>query len=139
MFTPNLKPNTMKTLSRFIGLFVFVIALGTSTSSFTAEAMDDNNGVTVEVVKNGDYWIAACGDLIYRESMPRGAHDHFSREERLLLQMVDEMKNLMTISDETWMGLSSLYSTEQIFDFLSLYGIYEMGSKLSNALGIQPQ
>lgn len=60
----------MKKLMKLGSLVAFLFVIGLAFSSFTASSEVttlENNGVDVEVIKGGDYWIIACGELIYRD------------------------------------------------------------------------
>ena len=61
----------------------------------------------------------------------------WSRNERLLLQAVDELKADSHLSDETWAGLGGHYDTRQIMDIVFTVGQYTMLAMALNTLGVQ--
>lgn len=58
----------MKKFVKLFGSLALVFLLGLTLSSYDSTTVVEENGVDVEVIKGGDYWIIACdGQLIYRE------------------------------------------------------------------------
>jgi 4-carboxymuconolactone decarboxylase len=57
--------------------------------------------------------------------------------DRLLLQATDDLHTDAHIADDTWQGLSKLYSTEQMMDLVFTVGQYNMVSMALNSFGVQ--
>lgn len=58
----------MKKIIKLSSSLALIFLLGLSLSSYDSATVVNDNGVDVEVVKGGDYWIVACdGQLIYRD------------------------------------------------------------------------
>ena len=60
-----------------------------------------------------------------------------STGDRLLLQATDELHEDAFISDETWSGLSAIYSKEQLMDLVFTVGQYNLVSMALNSFGVQ--
>lgn len=65
------------------------------------------------------------------------AHSHWSDFERLLIRSVDELHSDFFISQATWEGLTSCYSTNQMIDLVFTVGQYTMVSMALNSFGVQ--
>lgn len=59
----------MKSFIKLFGSMALLVMFCLTLSSYdSVQPVDDpGNGTIVEVVKGGDYYIFACGDLLYRE------------------------------------------------------------------------
>ncbi len=66
-------------------------------------------------------------------------HPTWSAEERLLIQMVDELHDSATISDALWDGLAATFSVEQILELIGLVGFYHTVSFFANGLKLPPE
>ena len=58
-------------------------------------------------------------------------------EERLLIQLVDELHDSAGISDELWTALLAAFSVEQIFELIAPAGFYHTVSHLRTASGFR--
>jgi 4-carboxymuconolactone decarboxylase len=63
----------------------------------------------------------------------------WSDEEKLLLQLVDELHDSAKISDDLWNALLGRFSVEQIFELIALVGFYHTVSFFANGLNIAPE
>ena len=66
-----------------------------------------------------------------------GGDPVWSREEKLLIQLVDELHDSSDISDGLWRELKSVFSVEQIFEFIALVGFYHTVSFFANGLRLK--
>jgi alkylhydroperoxidase family enzyme len=66
----------------------------------------------------------------------RGGSDDpaWSQEERLLVRLVDELRETVQISDELWRGLEAAFSVEQILEAIALVGFYHTVSFFANGM-----
>lgn len=55
-------------------------------------------------------------------------------EERLLIQLVDELHDSAGISDEFWTARPAAFSVDQIFELIALVGLYHTVSFFANGL-----
>jgi alkylhydroperoxidase family enzyme len=60
----------------------------------------------------------------------------FSPRERLLLRLVDELRDTARVSDELWSELAAAWSSEQLVELIALAGFYHMISFLANGLRV---
>ena len=60
-------------------------------------------------------------------------------EERLLVQLVDELHDTAQIGDELWSALSGAFSVEQILEAIALVGFYHSVSFFANGLRLPPE
>ena len=67
------------------------------------------------------------------------SHPTWSAEERLLIQMVDELHDSATISDTLWDALAATFSVEQILELIGLVGFYHSVSFFANGLKLPPE
>jgi 4-carboxymuconolactone decarboxylase len=58
--------------------------------------------------------------------------------DRLLLQATDELHADAHVSDDTWAGLSTHLSTQQLMDLVFTVGQYNLVSMALNSFGVQP-
>lgn len=58
----------------------------------------------------------------------------WSDEESLLIQMVDELHDSASLSDEIWNTLRASFSLEQILELIALVGFYHTVAFFANAL-----
>jgi 4-carboxymuconolactone decarboxylase len=58
----------------------------------------------------------------------------WSEEEKLLIQLVDELHNTADIPDQLWKDLAAAFSVEQIFEMIALTGFYHTVSFFANGL-----
>ncbi len=72
------------------------------------------------------------------EQIKEGAgSDHWSANDKALLQATDELFNDSFISDKTWGELKKTYNTEQLMDIVFTVGNYNLVSMALNTLGVQ--
>ena len=71
----------------------------------------------------------------------RGDRDDpaWSSEERLLIQLVDELHDTSNISGELWQALAAAFSTEQILELIALVGFYHSVSFFANGLKLEAE
>jgi 4-carboxymuconolactone decarboxylase len=62
---------------------------------------------------------------------------HWDNFERMLVRAVDELHNDAFITQPTWDGLATRYSTTQMIDLVFTVGQYTMVSMALNSLGVQ--
>ena len=64
----------------------------------------------------------------------------WSREELLLIRLVDELHDSAGISGQLWDGLAAAFTVEQIFELIALIGFYHTVSFFANGLrlGAEP-
>ena len=60
-------------------------------------------------------------------------------EERLLIQLVDELHDSAGISDELWTALLAAFSIDQILELIALVGFYHTVSFFANGLRLPPE
>jgi len=60
-------------------------------------------------------------------------------EERLLIQLVDELHDSAGISDELWTALLAAFSVDQILELVALVGFYHTVSFFANGLRLPPE
>lgn len=60
-------------------------------------------------------------------------------EERLLVQLADELHDTANISDELWEELAGAFSIEQIFELIALVGFYHTVAFFANGLKLPPE
>jgi alkylhydroperoxidase family enzyme len=60
-------------------------------------------------------------------------------EERLLIQLVDELHDSAGISDELWTALPAAFSIDQILELIALVGFYHTVSFFANGLRLPPE
>jgi 4-carboxymuconolactone decarboxylase len=58
----------------------------------------------------------------------------WSEEEKLLIQLVDELHDTADIPDQLWNDLAAAFSVEQIFEVIALTGFYHTVSFFANGL-----
>jgi alkylhydroperoxidase family enzyme len=63
----------------------------------------------------------------------------WSREEKLLIRLVDELHDSSDISDALWEELKTAFSVEQIFECIALVGFYHTVSFFANGLKLRPE
>ena len=61
----------------------------------------------------------------------------WSNEERLLIQLVDELHDTSNISGELWRALAAAFSVEQILELIALVGFYHTVSFFANGLRLE--
>ncbi len=61
------------------------------------------------------------------------------REEQLLIQMVDELHETATVSDDLWRDLAGAFTDEQLIELTVLAGLYHMVSFVANTLKLPPE
>ena len=61
----------------------------------------------------------------------------WSDHEKLLIKATDELHEDAFVSDETWAGLRSIYSDQQMVDMVFTCGQYNMVSMALNSFGVQ--
>jgi alkylhydroperoxidase family enzyme len=70
-----------------------------------------------------------------RATVLGGADDpEWVDEERLLIELVDELHDTAGISDELWSALSAAFSVDQILELIALVGFYHTVSFFANGL-----
>src|SRR5258708_7127697 len=60
-------------------------------------------------------------------------------EERLLIQLVDELHDSAGISDELWTALLAAFGIDQILELIALVGFYHTVSFFANGLRLPPE
>jgi 4-carboxymuconolactone decarboxylase len=60
----------------------------------------------------------------------------WSEEEKLLIQLVDELHDTADIPDQLWNDLAAAFSVEQIFEVIALTGFYHTVSFFANGLRV---
>jgi 4-carboxymuconolactone decarboxylase len=63
----------------------------------------------------------------------------WSDEERLLIQLVDELHDMSNISGELWRALAAAFSIEQILELIALVGFYHTVSFFANGLRLEAE
>jgi len=63
----------------------------------------------------------------------------WSEEEKLIIQLVDELHDTADISDKLWKDLAIAFSIEQIFELIALVGFYHTVSFFANSLRLQAE
>ena len=63
----------------------------------------------------------------------------WSDEERLLVQLADELHDTANISDALWEKLTGAFGIEQIFELIALVGFYHTVSFFANGLKLPPE
>ena len=63
----------------------------------------------------------------------------WSNEERLLIQLVDQLHDTSNISAELWQALASAFSVEQILELIALVGFYHTVSFFANGLKLEAE
>ena len=63
----------------------------------------------------------------------------WSRRERLLVRLADELHETATVGDELWAELEQRWPPAQLVELLVLAGFYRLVSYLVNALRIEPE
>ena len=63
----------------------------------------------------------------------------WSNEERLLIQLVDELHDTSNISGELWRALAAAFSVEQILELIALVGFYHTVSFFANGLRLEAE
>jgi len=63
----------------------------------------------------------------------------WSEEERLLIQLVDELHDAADISDKLWKDLATAFSIDQIFELIALVGFYHTVSFFANSLRLRAE
>ena len=71
----------------------------------------------------------------------RGEADNpvWSEEEKLLIQLADELHDASDISDQLWKDLAIAFSIEQIFELIALAGFYHTVSFFANSLRLRAE
>lgn len=64
-------------------------------------------------------------------------HTALPAQEKLLLQMVDELHDTSTISDGLWQEIAQHYSSAQILELIALVGNYHAVSFVTNAARVE--
>ena len=59
--------------------------------------------------------------------------------DRLIVQAVDELDRLCTLSDATWSALRGYFDEQQVLDLIFTAGCYQMLAVAVNALAVQPE
>src|SRR5579862_7573142 len=75
------------------------------------------------------------------EATFRGSGDDpaWSNEERLLIQLVDELHDTSNISGALWQALAAAFSVEQILEMIALVGFYHTVSFFANGLKLEAE
>ncbi len=63
----------------------------------------------------------------------------WSEEEKLLIQMVDELHDAADIPNQLWKDLTTAFSIEQIFELIALTGFYHTVSFFANSLRLRAE
>jgi alkylhydroperoxidase family enzyme len=61
----------------------------------------------------------------------------WAEEDRLLLEMADELYTDCCVSDPTWARLAARWSPKEILEFVAVIGCYFMVSGILNTFGVQ--
>ena len=61
----------------------------------------------------------------------------WAEEDRLLLQMADELYTDACVTDATWVKLAERWSSKEIMEFVMAVGFYFMVSSFLNTFGVQ--
>ena len=71
----------------------------------------------------------------------RGGADNsvWSEEEKLLIQLVDELHDAADISDKLWKDLATAFRIDQIFELIALVGFYHTVSFFANSLRLRAE
>jgi len=71
----------------------------------------------------------------------RGEADNpvWSEEEKLLIQLADELHDASDISEQLWKDLAIAFSIEQIFELIALAGFYHTVSFFANSLRLRAE
>lgn len=77
----------------------------------------------------GEEWLAATvhGDA---------ADPAFTPRQALLVELVDELHDRATVTDELWRRLAAEWPTEQLLELLALCGFYHLVSYVCNGAGV---
>lgn len=65
--------------------------------------------------------------------------DLWSKNDRALLDAVDELHERSRISDETWRTLAESYDNQQLIEICMVIGQYHMAAFALNSLGVEPE
>ena len=63
----------------------------------------------------------------------------WSKEEALLVRMVDELHDTAGLSDEVWAAIVATFSVDQILELIALVGFYHSVSFFANGLRLPPE
>lgn len=63
----------------------------------------------------------------------------WNEEERLVLQLCDELHDRATLSDHQWSALEETFEPAQVVELVTLAGLYHAVSFLVNALQVSPE
>jgi alkylhydroperoxidase family enzyme len=75
-----------------------------------------------------------------RATWRRDADDPaWSDDERLLIQLVDELHDSANISEELWKALAATFSIDQILELIALVGFYHTVPFFANGLRLAPE
>jgi 4-carboxymuconolactone decarboxylase len=66
-------------------------------------------------------------------------HPAFSDHQALLIELVDQLHDTATVSDELWAALAAGYTEPQLIELITLVGQYHTVSFYVNALRIPPE
>ncbi len=61
----------------------------------------------------------------------------WAEEDKLLLEMADELYTDCSVSDPTWVRLAARWSPKEVLEFVVLIGSYFMVSAILNTFGVQ--
>jgi alkylhydroperoxidase family enzyme len=70
------------------------------------------------------------------EATVDGGEAEWSEDERLLLDVCDELDRTRTLSDALWARLAAAFTAEQILEIIALVGFYRTVSLHANALAL---
>ena len=73
-------------------------------------------------------------------ALRRGLDEHpWSRDDRAVLDAVDELNDTSTLGDATWAALAERFEENQLIELVMLIGHYHMVAFTLNALRVQPE
>lgn len=63
----------------------------------------------------------------------------WTEDEQLLIQMVDELHDTATLSDEIWNRLAAAFSVDQLLELIAIVGFYHTVAFFANGLKLAPE
>jgi alkylhydroperoxidase family enzyme len=83
--------------------------------------------------------IALTPDQVRATSRGDAKDSVWTKEELLLIRLVDELHESADISDQLWTGLVAAFSIEQIFELIALVGFYHTVSFFANGMRLRAE
>jgi len=69
----------------------------------------------------------------------RATDDCWAVEDRLVIELADQLHDSSHVDDTTWAKLSAHFAPEQLVELVMLAGLYHAVSFMVNACGVQPE